>query len=266
MLETDSTQFIVAVGFAVSAILLIVVSYAIHILVSNRHLRQAQEKLRALTVRLSSAEEQERKRIAEELHDRIGETLIVCTRSIEQLKKKWGSGEARQDFDQLTQTLRQLMKGTRSLIFDLIPPALYDLGLEAAVESFVVLCQRQYQIDIKIEDDGRNKPVEQDVAVFLYKAIRELILNVAKHARADTATIKLSRRRNHYRVVVEDNGVGFSSKHSNNHHTYRHGYGLFNIQIQAEHYRGHLEIDRSRPKGGAVMIAVPLRTEETDAA
>ncbi len=265
MVETNSAQFIVAISFTISAILLIVISFAIHILIANKHLNLAQKKLKTMTANLSAAEERERKRIAEDLHDCIGETLVVSNHSLQELKKKWSSEEASQDLDELSGTIGKLMKGARSLIFDLIPPALYDIGLEAALESFVAKYKQQYRIDVKFETDGKPKPLETDVAVFLYKAVREFILNTVKHAGADCVTIKLCNIQKKCQVIVEDNGKGFEPEYAKKYQTSNSGYGLFNIQIQAEHYGGNFEIGSSPSGGGQVKLVVPLQKENPDA-
>ncbi len=259
MFGPDSAKFITAITFAASSVLLVIVAYTVHILISNRRLNLAHKKLQALTARLSSAEESERKRIAEELHDRIGETLVVTSRSIEELKGKMASEEAGRDLDQLGKTIQKFLKGTRSLIFDLIPPALYDIGLEAAVESFVARSKKRYQIDLRMIDDGKEKPLATDAAAFLYKAIRELVLNVVKHSNAHQATITLMRQGGDYKVVVEDNGVGFSQNGAGHSDAGSSGFGLFNIQVQAEYYGGSVQIDSALPAGGRVTMSVPLK-------
>ncbi len=257
MPEADSVKFITAMTFAVSAVLLVVISYAVHVVISNKHLRLARNKLKALTVRLSSAEEQERRRIAEDLHDRIGETLVVSSRSIEELKHKLASDEANRHLDELSQAIQKFMKGTRSLIFDLIPPALYDFGLDVAVESFAANCRDQYPITIQVETDGQGSGLAPNVAAFLYKAVRELVINAAKHSHGDAATIRLNGANQSYTVVVVDNGVGFDSAQDEAGKTDLGGFGLFNIQVQAEYYGGYLEVDSSRQSGGRVTICVP---------
>jgi len=260
LFETDSTKFITAITFAISSVLLIIVAYSIHILVSNRRLNRTQKKLRALTARLSSAEESERRRIAEELHDQIGETLIVTSSSIEALKIKLASEEVGQELNQLEQTIQKFLTGTRSLIFDLIPPALYDIGLKAAVEVFVTQSKKQYQIDLRVIDDGNDKLLATDIAAFLYKATRELVLNVVKHSKADQATIMLKRNGNQYIVVVEDNGIGFDQDRLAHSNIDTNSFGLFNIQIQAEYYGGYMKIGPPPPPtGGRVTISVPLK-------
>ncbi len=257
-MEIDSGKFITAVSFAVASIVIVVVSYAVHVVVSNRRLIQAQQKLKALTANLARAQERERKLIAEELHDRVGETLVVSRRAIEELKTRLASNQASRELDKLSQTIQTFMKGTRSLIFDLIPPALYDIGLEAAVESFATHCKSQYRINVRVEESGPSKQIAPDIAVFLYNAVRELVLNAVKHANADAVTIMLKRGRNKYNVVVEDNGVGFTATQKSPTPIGLSGFGLFNIQVQAEHYGGYLDIDESPPSGARVSVWVSL--------
>ncbi len=262
MFEVDSAKFITAITFAVSAVLLIILAYAIHLLASSRRLNRAQKNLGTLMAKLSTAEENHRKRIAEELHDRIGETLVVTSRSIEALNTKLLADDAQQELNRLSETIQKFLKGARSLIFDLIPPALYDVGLKAAVDAFITSSRTQYQIDLRLVDDGHDKLLAAEVAAFLYKATRELVLNVVKHSGADQATIRLKGDGKQYTVVVEDNGVGFSADSVSNSDIDHNSFGLFNIRIQAEYYGGYVEIGPPSGKGGHVKVSVPLGQAE----
>lgn len=221
-------------------------------------LKIAQEKLRALTAKLSAAEDRERKRISEELHDRIAETLIISNRKITDLKNQLLSPDSGKSLDELNHVIQEFLKRARSLIFDLVPPVLYDIGLEAAVESLAANFKKQHNIDITLEDDQKEKPVNSDIAIFLYKAIRELLLNVVKHSQATEVRIKLARVDNIYLIIFQDNGVGFTSNNLLFDAENNCGFGLFNIKNQAEYYKGSLEIDDVPEKGSRLKIRIPL--------
>lgn len=221
-------------------------------------LKVAEEKLRALTANLSAAEDRERKRIAEDLHDRIGEILIVSNRKIADLKAKLASPESNSALDDLSQTIQAFLKATRSLIFELIPPVLYDIGLEAAIESLASHFKKQHKIAVTVENDHEEKPVTQDVAMFLYKTVRELLLNAVRHAGATSVRIDLRRVDGRYRIVVADDGAGFKAKKPAVNEKNGGGFGLFNIKNQAEYYKGGLEIDAAPGKGSRLTIWIPL--------
>lgn len=225
-------------------------------------LKLAQEKLRALTANLSIAEDRERKRIAEELHDRIGETLIVSNQKIDELKLKSTNPEMSRSLDELGKTIQIFLKNARALIFDLIPPVLYDIGLEAAIESLADHFQKQYRLKIFVESDGVPAPFNNDMAMFLFKTVRELLLNIVKHARAEEVRIRLGRVENGYQVSVEDDGIGFDPQEMAGAKLGRGGFGLFNINNQVEYYRGHFYI-HSRPGAGS-RFTIRLPLEEAD--
>lgn len=221
-------------------------------------LKIAQEKLRALTAKLSAAEDRERKRISEELHDRIAETLIISNRKITDLKNQLLSPDSVKSLDELNHVIQEFLKRARSLIFDLVPPVLYDIGLEAAVESLAANFRKQHHINVILEDDRQEKPVNSDIAIFLYKAVRELLLNVVKHSQATEVHIELSRVDDSYLIAVQDNGCGFSPVSLLFDSENSRGFGLFNIKSQAEYYKGSLEIDNAPEKGTRVAIRIPL--------
>jgi len=227
--------------------------------VTELHL--AQEKLKTLTAKLSSTEERERKRIAEELHDRIGETLVLTARRVDDLKQKLSSEEMQKALDELGENIQHFLKDARSLIFELIPPILYDIGLEAALRSFASYCKKQYQITVTVSDDGKEKSLDHDKSAFLYKAVRELVLNVIRHADAHAAHVNLTVMQGAVNVVVEDNGSGFPSSVLRSNGTALSGFGLLNIKTQAEHYGGSLEIQTNGKAGGRVSILVPLNRD-----
>lgn len=221
-------------------------------------LRLLQRKLKALTAKLSSAEERERKKIAEELHDRIGETLVLSARRIDDLKTKLVSEESGRVLDDLGTDIQQFLKDARSLIFELIPPILYDMGLEAAVNSFAGYCKKRHNISVTVSDDGREKNLNHDLAAFLYKTVRELVLNVIKHANAKAVHISLCLVEDAVSITVKDNGLGFKPSVLESDTTELTGFGLLNIKAQAEHYGGSLEISTNGKSGGTVSISVPL--------
>jgi signal transduction histidine kinase len=231
--ETGNTELKIARGYDVTTELL-----------------QTQRKLKVLSAASSEAEERERKRIAEDLHDRIGEILIASSRLIDGLKKKSSSPEMIQGLDELSGIVARFTQGTRSLIFDLVPQVLYDLGLAEALRSLAENFKRQFNISIRVEEQLQDFQIVPEIAVFLYKAIRECILNAMKHGGADEMLVTLARTNDVIEVAIEDNGSGFTSEADELTAREDAGFGLFNVKTRAEYYHGGIETAESEDLGG----------------
>ncbi len=216
-------------------------------------LLQTQQKLQALSATSSEVEERERKRIAEELHDRIGEILMTSTNLLDELKKDSPSSEYSHKLEALDQTIDNFTRGARSLIFDLIPPELYDVGLAGAVESLAAEFGKKHNISIQVRDVSNETQVNPEIAMFLYKAVREFIMNASVHGGADEMLVSLNHVDHTLEVTVEDNGSGFMSGKNSITLSTESGFGLFNVKTRAEYYRGNLDISDSPDLGGGII-------------
>jgi signal transduction histidine kinase len=209
---------------------------------TTAELLQTQRKLKRLSAASSEKDEQERKRIAEDLHDRIGEVLVTSRRLLETLKKKSPSPEFSRGLEELDEAIKKFKRGTRSVISELVPPALYNAGFAAAVDSLVVDFQRQHQIAIRLEDAWQDFSLNQEIAIFLYKAVREFIMNAMRHGGADEILISLTRTDETLAVTVQDNGSGFESETNPLTPGADAGFGLFNVKNRSEYYGGDIAI------------------------
>ncbi len=224
----------------------------------TNELLHTQRKLQVLSATSSEGEERERKRIAEDLHDRIGEILISSSRLLDNLKKQNATPEIRQGLEELERTIAEFTKGTRTLISDLVPPILYNVGLVAALEALAVDFKRQHNLAIQLEDGWPEMQINQEIAIFLYKAVREFIYNAVKHGGADEILISPSRADHRLALTVEDNGSGFAVEASQLAMNTDSGFGLFNVKNRAEYYQGGLEIgDSDKLGGGKIRVWVP---------
>jgi signal transduction histidine kinase len=182
---------------------------------AEQELLAYQAKPRTLSSELSLTEERERRRIATEQHDRIGQTLAFTKIKLGELQKASPSKSAAKVVEEIRQFIEQTIQDTRSLTFELSPPVLYDLGLEAAVEGFTNKVKKQYGLAIEFYDDELPKPLNEGVRVFIYQAIRELLFNITRHAKAVSAKVSIRREGENIVVDIGDDGVGFD-KHFQN--------------------------------------------------
>jgi PAS domain S-box-containing protein len=223
---------------------------------SEEQLLAYQEQLQSLASELSLSEEQERRRIATNLHDRIGQSLAFARLTLASLSQQGPIKEVRE-------LIEQAIVDTRSLTFELSPPVLYELGLVPALEWLAHKIQQEHGIQTRFHDDGQPKPMDEKFGVVLFQAVRELLVNVVKHARATHARVLLRREADALRIIIEDDGVGFEVSNVTVRPDAIRTFGLFNIRERMEYLGGRVKI-RSEPGSGTrVTLMAPLKVDET---
>jgi signal transduction histidine kinase len=233
------------------------VGEAIHRFNTENDLRRSQKQLRLLTSQLSLVEEKERRRIANDLHDSVGQILAFTARELKTLKKS-SPDRISDAIGEVCNQLDQAIKQTRSLSFDLSPSILYDLGLEVALEDLTERFGQERKIQCRFESVPGPKPLAEDVKIFLYRAVRELLINVAKHAHAHAIRILLGKSGGEIYITVEDDGLGFDSSQLESSLGRPKGFGIFSIRERLGHIGGRLEIESARGKGTKVTLVAPL--------
>ncbi len=115
------------------------------------------------------------------------------------------------------------------------------------------------------QTDGRSKPLDENVRVFLFQAVRELLINVSKHAGAKKVTVSVFRLNDHVQVSVADDGAGFNMEKMDSLSPNPGGFGLFSIRERLSYIGGRLNIDSTKGKGARIIITAPLAVEQRDA-
>jgi two-component system, chemotaxis family, CheB/CheR fusion protein len=222
----------------------------------EKKLRDYQDKLRQTAHDAALAEERERRRIAVEVHDHIGQALALAQIKLTSIREAI-QGPPRVSFDQAVDLLVQSIADTRTLIFELSPPVLYDLGLKEALSWLVEDLEKRHGLPIDLSDDGADKPLPDATAALVFRAVRELLVNVSKHAHAASARVALRRADGYYSVDVEDRGVGFDPSEID-HAQPGSGFGLFSVREQIGRLGGTIEIASSPGQGTRVNLRVPI--------
>jgi PAS domain S-box-containing protein len=220
-------------------------------------------QLKNLASQLTLAEERERHRVAIGLHDQIGQPLAMAKIKLQMLLKYGFSAQTQKEIQDICDLLSSALEDSRSLTFDLSSPVLYELGLEAAVASWLKN-EVETKNDIKTEffDDGNTKSLNDDIRRLLFRNVRELLANVIKHGQANKVKVEIKKANNNIEISVEDDGVGFDSAKKVRDLSNHKGYGLFSIREQLEHLGGHIEIDSAFGKGCKVKLTAPLKIEK----
>lgn len=229
--------------------------------VVERH--RARLKLRTMADELALSEERERRGLATLLHDDVGQLLAASRMRLPRLRDVLPDADSVWSLDEVSELMQQGIDACRAMTAQLSPSPLYDLGLEAAVEWVADEVRRRFGLEVTCVGDGLDKPLDEPARLVVYRAVSELLVNVAKHARVDTATVETRREGGSVVVTVSDEGVGFHP--SELVREPGEGFGLFSIQEGVEHLGGSATIE-SAPGGGArITITVPLGDEAAEA-
>ena len=217
-----------------------------------------QKELQTLSFELCQVEEEERRHIAADLHDSIGQTLSLSMIKLEGLQESLSDYPQTEEVEEIKALIEKTLHNSRTLTFELCPPILYELGFEAAVEQLIEIIKNQYgiHIDLKVE----NKPISlsEDLRYFLFRATRELLINVVKHANVSASSLIIKKEKNTIHVEVLDEGTGFDSSRVKIINQRNAPFGLFSIRERLKRIGGRLVVESAAGKGSRVILIVPL--------
>ena len=225
---------------------------------TQERLMEYQTKLKAMGREVSNAEERFKRRIGEQLHDQIGQSLAFSKMKLQVLASSTLNEGIQGDLQVVCQTLTQSISDIRTLTFELASPILPVLGLEKTVRAWLRdHVEQKHAIATKFVDDGQSKPLDEDMQAMLFRCIRELLVNVIKHAEASLITVSISRHDNYIHICVEDNGKGLSPDRLDETSS-EAGFGLFSIRERLAHFQGTLQIDSCPGQGCKAYLIAPL--------
>jgi len=212
-----------------------------------------QEQLRSLTSELSLAEESERRRIATQIHDHIGQTLAITKIRLGALKDSCDTAHTG-PIDEIRVLIEKTIMSTKSLTFELSPPILYELGFEATIEWLSEQMQQQHYILFSCDTDEKPKPLTREMSILLFQVVRELYMNIVKHSQAHQVITHLRREESLLQITVEDDGIGFDTTAIGDRATF----GFFSIRERLKYLGGNLEIHASPGAGTRIIVTSPL--------
>jgi PAS domain S-box-containing protein len=227
-------------------------------------LKASEERLRDLTSRLINAQEAERKRLAVELHDDLGQSLMVLKLQVRQIANKVPDHQ-RQIRDQCTQVLdyiNEVVENVRRLSRDLRPPVLQDLGLGIAVKLILENFGRLHELECSWEIDEIQGLLAAEQEVMIYRIFQESLTNISRHAQATRVTIAIRKSPKAIRFNIEDNGVGFDLQNLSGENLIEAGLGLASIEERARMVNGSLGIWSQKGQGTRITLVVPLGVKE----
>jgi len=225
----------------------------------KKNIQNYKRKMKNLSHKLILAEEHERKRIATTLHAEVGQTLAFLKLKISELKGKESPTNIKEDLEEVHNLAENAITSTRSLMTQLSPYILYELGFIPAVDWLAEHILRENNIKYSFKDDGKQKPLTNDLSILLFQAVRELLTNIRKHAKAKNVKISIKRNGNNIQIEVSDDGIGFDTSALDSYVESDIGFGLLNIRSRIDIVGGHFEIESYKNKGTKIKLAAPLK-------
>jgi signal transduction histidine kinase len=221
-------------------------------------IRRYQQQLRDLASELSLVEERERKSIASDLHDQIGQALAMIKLKLMGLPRSPDGSGLRREMDDIHQMLDRAIQHTRNLTFEISPPVLYELGLVPAIEWLGEQFQAKHQLKVLIESRRRHLKLSDEMQFVLFKTVRELLVNAVKHSGAGRVRIALKSRGRRLSLTVRDDGSGFDPDKLKNASIRGSGFGLVSIRERLKCLGGDLAISSAPGSGTTAEVTVKL--------
>ncbi|HPQ41344.1 MAG TPA: sensor histidine kinase [bacterium] len=218
------------------------------------HARDQTADLRKLALELSMAEVRERRRIAEDLHDHLGQYLALIQMKLSTFQGNTMFCGQEQELVEIQNLLNKAIQFTRHLTMAVSPTMLYDLGLIPTLRWLAEQYERQYQLPITVTAKKGIPELQPDIRGVLYRSIRELLLNVIKHAGAGHAGLNISFERGLIVITLTDDGDGFDPDALD----HENAFGLFSIRERMMYLGGSLDLESAPGKGTTVTIRCPV--------
>jgi PAS domain S-box-containing protein len=211
-------------------------------------LEQSRKDLRAMAAERMLAEERERQRLAQDLHDGLGQAVFLARHKLDQ-----------SSVSEVGAILNDITRMVNDFVFEISPPVLHQLGFEAAIKWLVRDVKQRYGLSVRlVSPRSPIPPVDEILAMVLFRSTRELLTNVFKHAGADSATLRIRKSDSRIEIEVEDRGKGFDPLKQSRLVSSTMRFGLLSIREQIAYVGGAVNIHSAPMKGTRVTISAPV--------
>jgi signal transduction histidine kinase len=230
-----------------------------------RKLREREEWRGELLRKVISAQEDERRRIARELHDETSQTLSALAIGLETALAKYPSDVSRARLVDAKALAVRTINELHRIIYDLRPSVLDDLGLLSAIRWYAERHLESRGISLRCEFAGTETRLAPETETALFRVVQEAVTNIAKHARADTVLIQSAERDGMLTIEIEDDGQGFDPSTLPPPAARERGLGLLGMRERVELLGGTLILDSAPGQGARIAVSVPLPPDQTHA-
>ena len=226
----------------------------------NEELKEREERIRELGERMMKVEEEERRRISRELHDEVGQSLLLVRLNMEMVQTGLADDdedkqiEAIARLDETRTIVEQTIVEMRRLISALQPSVLRDLGLPASIRQFVKNIGKTFPGRVKVDMVDVDE-LPEGTKIMTYRLVQECFTNAVKHSKAKHVDVKLSRKNGHVQLRMEDDGSGFKLSKSVQK---RESFGLAGMRERVALLGGDIDINTAPGQGTRVSIAIPV--------
>lgn len=210
---------------------------------------ESRRQLKELSKHLQNKLEEERQRIARELHDGIGQNLLLLKLRLQAIEEKSAGGYT--DYPELIETLESSIKDLKQILYDLKPRILEEMGLKPALAALCEKISKESGINGSIDFIGNDERFDNNLEVVFYRITQEAMNNIVKHSKASDFNIQLINQNNFLRLMISDDGIGFDQSLNKN------GMGLINMKERIESFRGNLKIDSAEGSGTVIIVEIP---------
>ncbi len=224
----------------------------------NTMLETLAEASRTRATHILAAQEQERKRIARELHDETSQVLTSLLISLKVLEETISSEEARRQVEETRSLVHQTLRAIRNLSIDLRPSALDDLGLIPALRWYIKEYQQKCKIDVEFFAHTFKERLSPEVETTIYRIVQEALTNTAKYAQATKVSVRVLEEEQSVRATVSDNGKGFDAQTLLKRPWQERGLGLAGMHERASLLNGSLLINTEPGRGTTIEVTIPL--------
>jgi PAS domain S-box-containing protein len=221
-----------------------------------------QQRLKALASQLTIAEEKERRAIAADLHDHVGQSLALARIQLASARNSISDSKLTEKLDDISDSLLKTLEDTQLLMLGLSSPAMHEIGLSSAISEWLESqIGNRHSLETEVIDNiphNRRKTLDSDVRTILFRNVRELLVNVVKHARSKKVSVRLEDRNTNIRIIVEDDGIGFEPREVPHTGSKIGGFGLFSIEELMADLGGDLKIVSAPGKGCTAILSAPF--------
>ena len=225
-----------------------------------KKINEYQKKLKKLYYELTIAEEKERRKIAEYMHDGFGQTISIAAIKLSSISSMEVSPEINMLVQESAELLRNAIRESRTLVYDLFPPILYEFGLVAAIKWKLEQIEKKFGISTILRAEENPIELNSDLKILIFRMVSELLNNILKHAEAGLIIIEIRRKQDNFLVSVIDDGKGFDYIKGKIFSEFG-GFGLFSISERLGVLQGTIEIDSELTKGTKITLTVPIKID-----